>query len=143
MALTSDENVTYQQHENGIHELIYRRSSRAAVDSFFSYIQHWADAGTPDDLFCILNDLRHTGHQPLNYYFRRLREINTAYPTKTRPHARVALVYNDGPLISTIDTFVRLLNPARVRIRIFADSRYDDAVQWLLNERQQFLEDRL
>lgn len=127
--------MTYRLHENNIHELIYTDASRTAVDAFWAYLGRFIAEGKPEDLYCILNDLRSSGHQPLSYYFSRLRAFNAQHPADKRPEARIALVYRTtSPLIGTVDTFIRMLNPRRVRIRIFPNNRYDEAVAWLLEE---------
>lgn len=135
--------LSYRLREDRIHELVYRQSSHEAVDAFFNYINRWATDGTPDDLYCILNDLRESGHQPLNYYFKRLLEANSSHPINERPQARVALLYNNSPLVGIVNAFVRSLNPTGVHIRIFNSADYDEAVRWLLSEREQFINERL
>jgi hypothetical protein len=127
--------MTYRLHENNIHELIYTDASRVAVDAFWAYLDRFIEEGKPEDLYCILNDLRQSGHQPLSYYFSRLRQFNAQHPADKRPQARFALLYrSSSPLIGTVDTFIRMLNPRRVRIRIFPNNQYDEAVAWLLEE---------
>lgn len=130
--------LTYRQRDDGIHELTYRQASHEAVDAFFEHIDNWAMTGGPDDIYCILNDLRTSGHQPLSYYFKRLREVNRKHPITTRPQARVALVYQNSPLVSMVQAFIRVVNAPGVRIRTFENAEYDSAVQWLLSECAQF-----
>ena len=127
--------ITYRLHQNGLHELIYNESSHEAVDAFFSYISRFAEDGHPDDVYCILNDLRFSNHQPLNYYFSSLRAINQKYDVQNRPKARIALVYgNNSPFVGTVDALIRVINPARVKIRLFSSVDYPIAVEWLHQE---------
>jgi hypothetical protein len=133
--------MIYRLHENQIHELIYKESSRLAVDTFWAYLGRFIREGKPSDLYCVLNDLRLSGHQPLSYYFACLRNFNTQHPANSRPEARFALVYPyASPLIGTVDGFLRVFTPRRVRIRIFPNNRYDEATAWLLEEMRQSAE---
>ena len=138
MVITEEKSdyMHYRHYDNGIHELTYKDASRKAVDAFYSYLEKFAQEGQPSDTYFILNDLRESGHQPLSYYFSQLRRVNSQYHPSKRPAACIALVYySNSPLIGTVDTFIRMVSPRNITIRIFPNNSYDSAVTWLLEER--------
>ncbi|MCC7208210.1 MAG: STAS/SEC14 domain-containing protein [Anaerolineae bacterium] len=122
--------MDYQLLDNGIHLHIFKKSTRAAIDSWISMAETLINETTPNDTVCVLYDLSASGMLPLSYGTQRLSELTKKYPKRSK--TRGAFVIPPSFLSSLIVAFSRLLHLDREEMRFFPIARRDEAVAWLL-----------
>jgi hypothetical protein len=124
---------SYTHLENGIHQFIFRDSSREALDEFFHQLEQvFAEtAGTKLNRYVvdITGGDREVSIVSMTTRFRRL---ETQFPN--RPPGRTALLIKSGSLLSVIDGIIRALAPRRDETRFFGVDKREEAMQWLLRD---------
>lgn len=124
---------SYTYLENGIHEFIFRDSSRDAVDEFFHQLEQvfgqTAGAALNRYIVDITGGDREVSIVSMTTRFRRL---ETQFPN--RPPGRTALLTKSGSLLSFVDSMIRALAPRRDETRFFGVDKRDEAIQWLLRD---------
>jgi hypothetical protein len=131
--------LDYIRHENGIHEFVVKRATRAAADAYFNQLEVVIDdllkeGLTSDDTVRVLADFRSHGNPPMNYMFQRSKSIMTKYPV--RPKTRWVNLHQNSFLLSLAQTFVSILTIAtkdKVRI-LMGDKAREEALHWLLKD---------
>lgn len=126
--------MTYTHTEQDIHEFVFHESSRDATEAFWKRLSELAVESGVDDTYRIVMDVCESGQQPLRYFFSRAGEMARDYPPDTRGTGRIVLIYKDAMLLGTIESFLRVLNPPKIRVRFFSMDRREEAIQWLLSD---------
>ena len=132
MNATSPSRCTHIIHANGIHEFSLIDSSIDSVEAYFQELGKIYQLRTPDDPpLRTLFDSEKT-NLPISYSMKRGKELLDRFPNVGR--VRVATLTDRVVEIRIVDSFVRLLRFPNIRLRFFALSRRDDAIDWLLQD---------
>jgi hypothetical protein len=130
---TGGQHCTYTRLETGVHEFIFRDSSKEALDEFFHQLEQIFAATAGAALNRYIVDItggdREVSIVSMTTRFRRL---ETHFPN--RPPGRTALLLKGGPMLTVIDGIIRALAPRRDETRFFAADKRDEALAWLLAE---------
>lgn len=126
--------MDYRRLDNGIHLFTFKKSSRAAIDSWISMSETLIKEAPPDGVVTVLYDLSTSGMLPLSYGTQRLAALTKSYPKRAR--TRGAFVIPPSFLSSLITAFSRLLHLDREEMRFFPVAKRDEAVAWLLEGRK-------
>ena len=131
------ENITpdceYQIIDNGIHEFIFHKASRSAVDFHISVVKTICENTTDDERRFILSDYSESGMLPIRYGMNSVRDLSKAGISLN--NLTIAVVMNDNVMTQTFTTLVNTF-ARNVEIRFFAGGSHDDAVRWLQTEMQ-------
>lgn len=123
---------SYTHLDNGIHELVFKSSTPAAVTELFSNLNRIFDGKTRrDPPLRILIDGSASGIPPLIRLMPGARVLVAQHPD--RPEVQYAFILPDGSnyLIATLETFIRLFRPTN-KVQSFSSARRAAAIAWLL-----------
>jgi hypothetical protein len=129
MAIDLPDSCIYQQLDNGIHEFVFQRSSRAAVDDMvrkIGDILRKTSATAPSPRYLIDNS--RVNAVPLVYVRNQLKKVSENRPTGLEP-GRVAILY-DGTLGMVANQMLRLA--LSNQLHFFNPTERDEAIAWLL-----------
>ena len=120
--------------EKGIHQFIFRQSSKAAIDDFFRKLEHILSStpGTGTNRYII--DITQAGERDVSLVanVQRFRRLETLYPERAR--GRTVILHRPGLAYTFIDSFIRALAPSRDITRFFPVDKRDEAIVWVLSE---------
>ena len=120
--------------EQGIHQFIFRESTKEAIDDFFRKLEHvftiTPNAGTNRYIV----DITQAGERDVSLVtnVQRFRRLETLFPN--RPRGRTVILHRPGLAYSFIDSFIRAIAPSRDITRFFPVDKRDEAMMWLLSE---------
>jgi hypothetical protein len=124
----------YNLLDNGIHQFIFRDSSKTAIDEFFHQLEHILSRTHHADIARYIIDITQSGEQDVSLVtnVQRFRRLETLYPHRAR--GRTVILHRPGLKYSFIDGFIRALAPNRDITRFFEVSKRQDAVEWLMSQ---------
>lgn len=122
----------FSQHESGICEYTFHKSSRQAVNEFLAQNNKVIVNAEDDQTLLVLIDISPSGLPPLAYFLSRVREEMKQHPY--RLSSRVAILYKDSRLLGLMDNTVRLITNSKDKTRFFKLENRDQALAWLLEE---------
>lgn len=132
--VSSNAGCEYSITEQGIHQLIFRESTKEAIDEFFHVVERifTATAKEPTNRYII--DITQAGERDVSLVsnVQRFRRLETLFPN--RPRGRTVILHRPGLAYNFIDSFIRALAPSRDVTRFFPVDKRDDAIAWLLSE---------
>lgn len=124
----------YTFTEQGIHQFIFRQSTKEAIDDFFRKLEQLfsSTAGSPLNRYIV--DITQAGDRDVSLVsnVQRFRRLETLFPQ--RPRGRTVIIHRPGLAYNFIDSFIRALAPNRDVTRFFSVEKRDEAIEWLLNE---------
>lgn len=127
---------TYTVHPNGIHEFVFHEESKRAIDVWLEHTEQIYQSAPPDKAVLYILDGSDVENLPLSYSFPRIKALNAKYPNK--PPSRGVLIYSSGIMNSIIGAFTKLSSRgARDESRFYHKSKRGEAVQWLLEAKNQ------
>lgn len=129
------ENLQFVLHENNIHEFIYLKSSRAAVDELYGVFHTYMESGDPPKVFLLLIDARNGIVPPIQHLFKVTQEFAKKY--EDIPPGHTAVLHPPNLIVSLIENFMNSLNrfiTGHNTLKFFNEDQYDEAVAWLLGK---------
>jgi hypothetical protein len=124
----------YTLTDQGIHQFIFRQSSKEAIDDFFRKLEHIFTVKPDAVTNRYIIDITQAGERDVSLVtnVQRFRRLETLFPN--RPRGRTAILHRPGLAYTFIDSFIRALAPSRDITRFFPVDKRDDAIAWLLSE---------
>lgn len=124
----------YSLTEQGIHQFIFRESTREAIDDFFRKLEHIFTVTTDVTTNRYIVDITQAGERDVSLVsnVQRFRRLETLYPN--RPRGRTVILHRPGLVYSFIDSFIRAIAPSRDVTRFFPVDQREEAITWLLSE---------
>lgn len=124
----------YNLLETGIHDFIFRDSSKAAIEEFFHQLEQILSRTNHSEIARYIIDITQSGEQDVSLVanVQRFRRLETLYPHRAR--GRTVILHRPGLKYTFIDGFIRALAPNRDITRFFEVSRRDEAIEWLLSQ---------
>ena len=120
-------------HDNGIHEFIFHKSTRKAVDIQLNIMQDVRDSTAPHEKIYLLTDFRPGGMPPFRYALQKTKILNQRYDIQ---HSmKQAYLNKPGPLIEIARTFLNTIFP-NSGVRFFGEHERDAALAWLIAEKE-------
>lgn len=134
MDITGTGGCEYRLLENGIHEFIWYKSDREAVDQYIAGIARVYDTADPNSLIrWLLRDGGISGLPSVNYFLQQVRDLERRYPD--RPRTRAAVLYGSGVKILLLNCLVTLTNiRGKDNTRFFPLHQEAEAIAWLLED---------
>ena len=126
---TSD--CEYTQLPTGIHEFIFHKSSRSAVDFHIGTVEDICKNTSDDERRYFLSDFSESGMLPIRYGMNKVRDLSKAGITLN--NLTIAIVINDNLMTQTLTTLVNTF-AKNTKIRFFGVKAKDEALQWLESE---------
>jgi hypothetical protein len=127
--MTSTEVVTYNWVDESIHEFVFTKPSRDAVDRYIKYLIDMYEVLKNEPVVRILLDFKQSGMLPMRYMQSRIKAMATE--STTFPPTHVAYLIDKGmdqTLFRTIE-YTADKNIDRTHF-----SNRDDAIEWLMNQ---------
>ncbi|MCU0513971.1 MAG: hypothetical protein MUE40_15550 [Anaerolineae bacterium] len=127
--------VEYQLLEHNIHDFVWRRNDRAAVDEYIAHLARIYDtAPAQQTIFWLVRD-GGTGIPPIRYFLQQVSALEKRYPQ--RPPTRAAVLYGTGIRLTLLNALMTMTNLyGRDHTRFFTLDQYDAAVTWLIEQQQ-------
>ena len=125
------EPCVYTHLENGIHEFIFNRSSREAVDEMFVMLSEVYEDVDPDRTIPLLFDFQR-GDVPLSYLFMSFQKWLAG--RTTHYNARLVILTDMRGVAPILDGFLRALHHSYLQVRFFSHAQRNEIVDWLLEE---------
>ena len=127
----TDLQCTYARLENGVHQIIFLKSSNAAMDQCLVHLEKiYAEHPSGERLKYVI-DMRPAGLPPLRYTLKALRAF---YNNQSDlPETRAAYIHANSALVSLGQSLLELLRLKTER-RPFPSAEEDQAIAWLLEE---------
>lgn len=131
--VTGGARCTYTRLENGVHEFIFRESSREAIDEFFRQLEPILK-NTPDtDVARYIVDVTQADRAvSMMGIIQRFRKLETSMPRRAR--GRTALLHPQGSMLSFVDGLIRALAPTQDQTKFFTAGKRDEALAWVLSD---------
>ena len=129
------EDLQFVLHENNIHEFIYLKSSRTAVDELYGVFRTYLEQDVRPEVFLLLIDARNGVIPPISYLFKVTQEFAKAY--KNIPPGHTAVLHPPNLIVSLIENFMNGLNhfiTGHNTLKFFNEDQYDEAMAWLLSK---------
>jgi hypothetical protein len=124
----------YTLLDNGVHELIFRESSREAIDEFFRHVESILKSTPGGDIARYVVDVTQADRAvSMMGIIQRFRRLETQLPKRAR--GRTAILHPQGSLLSFADGLIRALAPTQDVTRFFPAGKRDEAIAWLLSEK--------
>ena len=118
-------------HPSGIEELIFKNTSRAAIDDLMVYLDELYRKTPKDALLLQLFDSQ-VGFGSIGYAMRAAKDLVNRHPQ--RPRSRTAILYKDNFAVTWFAPSLRLLPGTEFAIQFFKGEDRDKAIAWLLSE---------
>ncbi len=118
----------YIRHDNGVHEFVFKKSSRMAMDFMLKYAREVRDTLDEDDFAYFLNDFRPAGFPPFGYALKETQKLNRRY--RVNHHIVQAILIKSGPMIELAKTFVNNAFP-NGSVKFFRKDQRAEALAWL------------
>lgn len=132
--VSSNAGCEYTITEQGIHQLIFRDSTKEAIDEFFHVLEQIfaSTANEPTNRYIV--DISQSGERDVSLVsnVQRFRRLETLFPN--RPRGRTVIIHRPGLAYTFIDSFIRAIAPSRDITRFFPVDKRDEALAWLLSE---------
>ena len=123
----------YTHLDNGVHEFVFRESSREAIDEFFRQLEPILKNTPGTDVARYIVDVTQADRAvSMMGIIQRFRKLETSMPRRAR--GRTALLHPQGSMLSFVDGLIRALAPSRDETRFFAGGNRDEALAWLLTD---------
>jgi len=124
----------YTLTEQGIHQFIFRESTKEAIDDFFRKLEHIFTVTADVTTNRYIMDITQAGERDVSLVsnVQRFRRLETLYPN--RPRGRTVILHRPGLAYSFIDSFIRAIAPSRDVTHFFPVNQRDEAIAWLLSE---------
>ena len=125
----------YNLLETGIHQFIFRDSSKAAIEEFFHKLERILSRTNQSEIARYIVDITQSGEQDVSLVanVQRFRRLETLYPQRAR--GRTVILHRPGLKYTFIDGFIRALAPNRDITRFFEVNKRDEAIGWLLSQK--------
>jgi hypothetical protein len=132
----SDSKVEYILRPDGIHEFTVKESSVSAVDAYYVELDriYKARHDTHDNSQPVrLLTLPPKRGMPLDYMMQQAKRLLAKYPNV----GTICSATLSDSLMETriVDSFMRVVRLPGVRVRFFPINRRDDAIRWLLDQK--------
>ncbi|MEO8612497.1 MAG: hypothetical protein ABI690_31665 [Chloroflexota bacterium] len=129
----SGERCTYTRLDNGVHELIFRESSREAIDEFFRHVESILKNTPPTEVARYILDVTQAD-RPVSMMgiIQRFRKLETSMPRRAK--GRTAILHPQGSMLSFVDGLIRALAPSQDVTRFFPTEKRDEAIAWVLTD---------
>lgn len=121
----------YNQLPTGIHEFIFHKSSRSAVDFHISTVEDICKTTSDDERRFFLSDYSESGMLPIRYGMTKVRDMAKAGVSLN--NLTIAIVINDNLMTQTFTTLVNTF-ARNTKIRFFSERAKAEALQWLETE---------
>ncbi len=123
----------YTQLNNGIHQFVFFRPSKEAIDGFFHDLEHILETTPGTETARYVLDIVHSeGEISLVANVQRFRKLEVAHPRRAR--GRTVILHKPGLAFAFMDGFIRALAPSRDKTRFFPIDRREEALVWLMSE---------
>jgi hypothetical protein len=132
--VSSNAGCEYTITEQGVHQLIFRESTKEAIDEFFHVLERiFIDTANQATNRYIV-DITQAGQKDVSLVsnVQRFRRLETLFPN--RPRGRTVILHRPGLAYTFIDSFIRAIAPSRDITRFFPVDKRDEAVAWVLSE---------
>ena len=132
--VSSNAGCEYTVTEQGIHQLIFRDSTKEAIDEFFRVLEQIFTSTSSETTNRYIVDISQSGERDVSLVsnVQRFRRLETMFPN--RPRGRTVIIHRPGLAYSFIDSFIRAIAPSRDITRFFATDKRNEAMTWLLSE---------
>jgi hypothetical protein len=114
------------------YEIVFHRSSNAAVDEWMAHVERLHAGLTAADTARWLLDASQTGDLPMLHVLRRSQEYVRAHPD--RPMTRTATLYRGGSVRLLLNFTRWMQGSRREQARFFTPDEREAALAWLLAE---------
>jgi hypothetical protein len=123
----------YTRLDNGIHELIFRESSRDAIDEFFRHVESILKQTPNTEIARYIVDVTQAD-RPVSMMgiIQRFRKLETSMPRRAR--GRTAILHPQGSMLSFVDGLIRALAPTQDVTRFFPAEKRAEAETWVLSD---------
>ncbi len=129
------EDLQFVLHENKIHEFIFLKPSRTAVDELYQVFIEYVESGDPPKSFLLLIDARNGIVPPLRYLFTATQEFAARY--ETVPPGHTAILHNPNMIVSLLENFMNTLSrfvTGYNTLKFFNEDKREEAIAWLLDQ---------
>jgi hypothetical protein len=131
--VTGGKRCTYTRLENGVHEFIFRESSREAIDEFFRQLEPILKNTPSTEIARYIVDVTQADRAvSMMGIIQRFRKLETSMPRRAR--GRTALLHPQGSMLSFVDGLIRALAPTQDQTKFFAAGSRDEALAWVLSD---------
>ena len=130
---TGGKRCSYTRLENGVHEFIFRESSREAIDEFFRQLEPILKTTPTTEIARYMVDVTQADRAvSMMGIIQRFRKLETSMSRRAR--GRTALLHPQGSMLSFVDGLIRALAPSQDRTRFFPGEKRDEALAWVLSD---------
>ncbi len=132
--LNTNAGCEYTLTDQGIHQFIFRESSKEAINEFFQLLENIFQTTNDAAVNRYVVDITQAGERDVSLVsnVQRFRRLETLHPN--RPRGRTVILHRPGLAYTFIDSFVRAIAPNRDITHFFPVDKRDEAISWLLGE---------
>jgi hypothetical protein len=123
---------TSYQYTNGIHEFVFLKGSRRAVDEYLAELRRIFESASSDSTVKVLLDIRQTGLPPIAYLSAQIHEWHKECPSVGMTYT--AILYSGSSALMLLKNLTRLFSRnGQEQVRFFEQDRRDEAMAWMSN----------
>lgn len=119
--------VEYNLSDSGIHEFIFNKADRRAVDEYIDYLKVILPASDNNTPWLSVLDMSSSGMVPIRYALSVVTDFSKPYLEKRAN--RTIVIHNAGSLGEMTRVMV---NPINDKVRFVTPDQVDDALDWLM-----------